>query len=256
MSNPVIEEIYTSGLVRGTSGKAPRAVSESGMPREEGEAIARLVKQESAKSTLEVGFAVGLSAMFICDALKDDPEHRHVTIDPFQNEGYDGLGLENVTAAGFRDRITFYEESSHLALPRLESEGLRLDVAFIDGSHLFDYTLLEFFYIDRMLRPGGLVIFDDTWMPAVAKAVRFAVTNRGYTDESRGLPATGMHRVARRARRLARGLARLPAALGFAFGGERHEVDGSELPWPREHGLAVLRKHADDDRHWTHFESF
>jgi len=256
MSNPVIEDIYTSGLVRGTSGKAPRPVSESGMPREEGEMLARLVTQESAKSTLEVGFAVGLSAMFICEALKDDPEHRHVTIDPFQNEDYDGLGLENVAAAGFSDRITFHEESSHVALPRLEGEGLRLDVAFIDGSHLFDYTLIEFFYIDRMLRLGGLVIFDDTWMPGVSKAVRFAVTNRGYTDESRALPATGRPRATRRARRLARGVARLPAAARFAFGDERHETDGSELPWPREHGLAVLRKQRDDDRHWTHYESF
>ena len=69
---------------------------------------------------------------------------------------------------------------SETALPRLGAEGLELDFALVDGLHLFDHTLVDFFYADRMLRDGGLVVFHDTWMPAVAQAVAYVEANRAY----------------------------------------------------------------------------
>jgi predicted O-methyltransferase YrrM len=252
----VLEEIYATGLVVGAHGQRARPLSDGGIGREQGQLLYDLVRQEEPRVTLEVGFALGLSALFICQGLRDAGGSRHIVIDPHQTSGFDRLGLDNIAAAGFTGLLDFYEESSHRVLPRLEAAGLNVDLAFIDGSHLFDLTLLEFFYIDRMLRPEGLIILDDISLPAVAKVVRFAVTNRSYVEES-AAPDTGRLRaVGRRVRRLGHGLAALPAAVAFASGSERRETLPRELPRRRRRGLGVLRKQHDDDRHWLSFRPF
>jgi len=33
-----------------------------------------------------------------------------------------------------------------------------VDFAFIDGNHVFEYVLVDFFLIDKLLRPGGAII--------------------------------------------------------------------------------------------------
>ena len=35
------------------------------------------------------------------------------------------------------------------------------DFIFIDGWHTFDYTLVDMFYADRLLRIGGYLLIDD-----------------------------------------------------------------------------------------------
>jgi len=66
------------------------------------------------------------------------------------------------------------------ALPRLCAEGERFDFVFIDGRHLFDCVLVDFFYVDRLLEVGGYVALDDLWMPAVRKVKSFILRNRSY----------------------------------------------------------------------------
>jgi hypothetical protein len=54
------------------------------------------------------------------------------------------------------------------------------DFAFVDGRHHFDYVLVDFFYIDKLLRVGGYAVFDDLWLPQVRKVVSFVLRNRDY----------------------------------------------------------------------------
>ena len=68
------------------------------------------------------------------------------------------IGVRNVERAGFTERHTLVESFDYVALPKLLQEGARFDFAFIDGMHLFDYTLLDFFFVDVMLDVGGWVI--------------------------------------------------------------------------------------------------
>jgi len=69
---------------------------------------------------------------------------------------------------------------SHQALPRLEAAGLEIDFAFVDGAHWFDYVMVDFFCLDRMLKVGGVIVFDDANWPSVRKACRYVVANRAY----------------------------------------------------------------------------
>jgi predicted O-methyltransferase YrrM len=72
----------------------------------------------------------------------------------------------NLRRAGFEDLITFYPEPSYRCLPRLEASQETFDFAFVDGMHTFDYVFTDFFYIDKMLPVGGVIVFDDVYYPS------------------------------------------------------------------------------------------
>jgi hypothetical protein len=83
----------------------------------------------------------------------------------------------NLEKAGLRALVEWVPEKSHAALPRLLAEGRRFQLIFIDGMHLYDYTLVDLFYADLLLEPGGAIVIDDLRLPAVAEVLRYAVTN-------------------------------------------------------------------------------
>jgi predicted O-methyltransferase YrrM len=142
--------------------------------------------------SVEVGLGYGISSLFICEALSQVQAERHIVIDPYQFPGWGGIGLKNLKEAGYEGLVDFREVSSHLALPHLEAEGMKIDFAFVDGWHTFDYALVDFFYIDRLLRIGGLIVFDDALYPSIRKVCRYIATNRAYTviDDGARRPET------------------------------------------------------------------
>jgi predicted O-methyltransferase YrrM len=176
--NPVLEDILQSRLVRSSTGAVRELSGE--VSYEEGLWLQNLIEECEAVKTLEIGLWFGVSALFICEAIANKPGARHIVMDPNQFRDCANIGLDNMKAAGYADILEFYDRSSHIVLPKLEEKGTEIDFAFLDGSHLFDYTLLEFFYIDRMLKVGGIIAFDDFNMPGVQRVCRFVSTNRSY----------------------------------------------------------------------------
>jgi predicted O-methyltransferase YrrM len=172
----LLERIYATGTVEDAEG-APHPAFPESLPRVHAEEIQRLVRELGARSTLETGMAYGISTVAIASA---HAEGRHVAIDPNQRSAFRGIGLLNAERAGVAGRVRLIEERSDAALPRLVADGLSLDLALIDGMHLFDYTLVDFFHVDRMLRVGGAVVLHDTWMPAVRQAAAYVLANRAY----------------------------------------------------------------------------
>ena len=61
---------------------------------------------------------------------------------------------------------------------------------FRDGGHHFENALCDILYMQRLVRPGGLVIVDDAWMPAIRAAAAYFESNLGLTrEEHADLPA-------------------------------------------------------------------
>lgn len=176
--NPVLAEILRTEQVTSVSGE--RLPLRNHITPEEGRFLQELIWETGATQTLEVGLAYGISAMFVCDALRQSTGAHHILIDPHQNARWQGIGLKNLREAGYGAMIEFHERPSHQALPPLELRGVRVDFAFIDGWHTFDHTLVDFFFVDRMLRVGGVVAIDDAQEASVRKACRYIVTNRSY----------------------------------------------------------------------------
>jgi predicted O-methyltransferase YrrM len=182
--NSVLEKILSSKTV--TDDKGEKYSLEVNIPTYEGRFLQDVVKRIRPRVSLEIGLAYGVSTLYICDAMAEVGGQKHIVCDPDQfgamGEGFHGVGLKNVRDAGYDGLVDFHPVSSHVLLPQLEQQGVRVQFAFIDGWHTFDYTFVEFFYIDRILDVGGAIAFDDTlFYPAIRKVLRYALTHRKYS---------------------------------------------------------------------------
>jgi len=139
-----------------------------------------LVVERRPKFAVEVGLATGYSTLSILQGLADKKSGKLLSIDPFQISDFKGAGLMNVRRAGLDDFHLWWERMSHYSLPVLAESGAKVDFAFIDGNHLFDYTLTEFYYLDRILRRDGCIAFHDYRYPAVRSCLNFIEANFHY----------------------------------------------------------------------------
>jgi predicted O-methyltransferase YrrM len=164
-----------------TPDRGERLKVHSSVSPEKGKFLKDLVIEQNARTTLETGCCYGISGLWICEGLREVQGERHIVIDPFQTQRHRGVGIANLHRAGYGDLVEFHELPAHLALPELEKRGQVLDFAFIDGWHTFDYALVDFFFIDHMLRVGGIVALDDVNMVPLKKLTRYLLTNRNYS---------------------------------------------------------------------------
>lgn len=240
-AEPAVMALHRSGLVTDAEGTAypirPTSILES-----EGRAIHDFIVQRGYAHSLETGMAYGVSTLWLADAVARVDGGHHIAIDPRQVRGYHNIGRLNVERAGLDDVVETYVELSEYRLPKLAGAKTKLDFAFIDGRHLFDSALVDFFYVDRMLRVGGAVALHDLWMPSLRKLAGFIQQNRSYrlvevdSVSELGLPVR-LYKAAKRLR---------TTTLGRDRSGFR----------ARAENLCVLEKVAKDDRHHEHFEPF
>jgi predicted O-methyltransferase YrrM len=200
--NDVIERIRESGYVADAEGGTYEAKA-SAVTFEAGALLYDFIRAVKPARTLEIGMAYGISTLFICQAHRDNGSGSHTVIDPFEETVFKSIGLLNLERANLRDLVRFHPNPSDEALPRLFARNERFDFAFIDGNHRFDYVLVDFFYVDKLLAVGGHVAFDDIWMPGVRKAASFVSTNKPYrlvrpTSARRTAASTRMLRIGRR----------------------------------------------------------
>jgi predicted O-methyltransferase YrrM len=181
-----VERAYRDGSVPDAEGE-PVALAPHSVEPEVGAALRDLAIAEQAERTLEVGLALGMSALFLCQAVMRR-DGRHVAIDPFQEKSWKGAGLRTLRDAGVEDCVEVIEEESQLALPRLVSDGRQFDLAFVDGDHRFEGVFLDLYYMTRLVKPSGLVVVDDMWMPAVRTAVSYVEKNLAATLDADALP--------------------------------------------------------------------
>ncbi len=177
----LLEQIYETGEVEDEQG-ARHPARPTSISRDEALALARCARDHRASRTLEVGMAYGLSTL----ALAGAHVGAHVAIDPFQRTDWRSIGMLNVARSGLEGRVRLIERRSDEALADLAARGERFDLAFIDGLHLFDATLVDFHFVDRLLDVGGRVALHDLWMPSVRAAVDFIAANRAYEATREG----------------------------------------------------------------------
>jgi predicted O-methyltransferase YrrM len=181
-----VDEAFARGALTTADGTMTRLAPHS-IERRQGEALRDLAIAEAAERTVEVGLALGVSALFLCQAVLRRGG-RHVAIDPFQRESWQGAGLRTLREAGVADVVEVIQEESQLALPRLVTEGREFDFAFVDGDHRFEGVFLDLYFMTRLVRGGGLVVVDDMWMPSVRTAVAYVERNLGAALERDALP--------------------------------------------------------------------
>src|SRR5262245_51125989 len=112
--NSVLEALLTTGYAKSADGTLVKLHSHIDRPK--GDLLQSLIHMFRPARTLEVGLAFGISSLYICEAIQDSHQARHVIIDPAQmsDQYWKGLGLENLRSAGYGDMIEFMELPSHL----------------------------------------------------------------------------------------------------------------------------------------------
>jgi len=238
--NEIIERIFSTGCVEDAEGKSHKNIPSS-VTLEAGTLLYDLVRTLKPDKTLETGMAYGISTLFICQAHRDNGTGEHTAIDPFQEKTFRSIGLANLERADLKKVLRFYQAPSDEVLPQLYAQHERLDFAFIDGNHCFDYALVDFFYIDKLLNIGGHIAFDDLWIPSVRKVVSFVLKNTPYKlirpSSKRNTPTS------RRILRIGQRIVQNPLGRDWAL---------KFVP----QNVAVLKKMAADRQGWSHHRAF
>lgn len=193
MVNPVLERLYRDREVVHRNGRR-KPLFPPGVNARRGQYLFDLVRQVKPEITLEVGFAYGISTLFICEALRQNGRGRHIVIDPLEHSAFEGLGLTHLREAGLDGLVTFHEEPGEYCLPRLVQEGLQVDLAFDDSGHLFDHVVAETLFLSRLVKTGGLLLFDDVNLPGVGRAVAFFEANRPDFEDATAGASRGLVR--------------------------------------------------------------
>lgn len=184
--NPMIREIFDKQQVVDEAGNTHPL--HSAIVLEYAQALYGAVLAHRPGVVVEIGMAYGISTLAILTGLREIGTHgRLISIDPRQTSVFKGIGVRNVRCSGMSDRHELIESFDYVALPRLLERGETIQFAYIDGWHTFDYCLLDFFYLDKLLEPGGIVGFNDAGWRSVHKVLGFVQTHRKYMEIDVGL---------------------------------------------------------------------
>lgn len=141
--------------------------------------LQKIIHTNKFSSSLEIGFAFGISALAITEAVVKN-SGSHILMDKFEYSDWQGIGMELIQKANYTSAVSFFEAYSYEVLPKLLAEGKQIDFAYIDSTKQFDWLLVDFFYIDKMLTSGGVLVFDDVNFPGIRKLLRLIAQFPNY----------------------------------------------------------------------------
>ena len=135
-----------------------------------------LLKFTKPKSILEVGTAIGFSALLMSEYA---PEDCHITtIEKYEKRI--PIAKENFRKAGREDRITLLEGDATEILRELEGT---YDVIFMDAAKgQYIHFMPE---VMRLLAPGGILVSDNVLQDGDIFESRYGIKRRNHTIHNR-----------------------------------------------------------------------
>ncbi len=174
----IFRDFYQQDNLVGASGQLHGLGSGSGSTLNNLLIINSLFHDRIPLRTLEIGFCHGVSGLLLLSLHElYDKGGTHHAIDPFQSTAWDSVGKLQVNHWNLDNRFTLYEDFSCHVLSKLCLEKKKYDLIYIDGSHLFEDVFVDLYYSLRLLEDGGVVLFDDSTDPHVAKVLTFIESN-------------------------------------------------------------------------------
>jgi predicted O-methyltransferase YrrM len=176
----LLAEVYKTGVMYKVN-DVPVVLDNTSLGLIEGRILWHICRRLRPQVVIETGFGRGESAAFFLAALSSW-KGRLISIDPAFKDWAQDIGTTYLDKLGLKGGHTLIEEPSELALAKIISESLvaNLKFSYIDGSHHFDGTLIDFMYLDRLTEPGGIIAIDDAHAPAVRTVASFVAHNLPY----------------------------------------------------------------------------
>jgi predicted O-methyltransferase YrrM len=127
--------------------------------------ISTLILENQLCNILELGFCNGVSTCYFAGMLDTLGRGKVTTID-LESARDEKPGIESLlNDLGLKKYVTiFYEPTSYtwrLMLMLEEQPKPQFDFCYIDGAHNWFTDGFAFFLVDKLLRPGGWIVFDD-----------------------------------------------------------------------------------------------
>ena len=138
--------------------------------------IKLLLKMNSPQKILEVGAAVGYSAIFMAENMPKDCHITTIEMDENRAES----ARENIKRAGREEDITLLEGDAAIILPKLEGE---YDYIFLDAAKGQYKVFWE--SIVKLCRPGGLIVTDNVLQEGTIVESRYMILQRDRTIHAR-----------------------------------------------------------------------
>ena len=212
--NDVLRRMFDTYTV--LDGQQQPLTMKSNISADNANRLYQAVKTYKPRLVLEIGLAYGISALAILTALKEIGEGgKLISIDPYQQESWQNIGLLNIERAGLAGSHEFTSEPDYFALPRMFGEDMHFEMAYIDGWHIFDYVMMNFFYVDKMLSVGGIAAFNDASHVGVKQTIQFMQLYRRYDEVKIALPQSDGAQVSGQMADFQKRLARMKASGGY-----------------------------------------
>lgn len=190
-----LEDYFASPVKRGDDGRMYQ-LQRTSPTLVEAATLSQLINTTRARNPLEIGLALGASAVAIAEALQvNDPSSRHVVLDPFEAD-FGNVGLRELDRLGLGDTVEFHAEHSEDFLQTCIRANRFFDFIFNDGAHSIGDKVTNTFYADRCLAAGGIMAFHDAFLPSTVASVRYLVQERSY-EIIRLVPDSQLSRLAR-----------------------------------------------------------
>lgn len=152
------------------------------MGKNQGKILYDFIGKEKIKNILELGFFHGTSTCYMAAALSQNGGGKITSIDQLSAKKLvpNIFDLMNKTKFNRIINPIFAEKSYTWELMKIiEANTFNgrcreiFDFCFIDGAHLWEPDGLAFFLIEKVLKPGGWILFDDlNWTLSKSPALR------------------------------------------------------------------------------------
>lgn len=151
------------------------------------------VTQHRPQNVLELGFAYGASTLYLAAALDEIGSGHIDTVDLI--DGHHGYRLEELSSElKLQHLLSIHREASSYTwylkkkIEERTTDGVcepLYDLCFIDGPKDWTNDGAAFFMVDKLLKPGGWIIFDDYgWSYRQQEATSGSKYERGYVFET------------------------------------------------------------------------
>jgi predicted O-methyltransferase YrrM len=163
------------------------------MSYEQATTITGLILDNRFQRILELGFHHGVSTCYMAGALQELGGGHITTIDlvnardtkPGVEELLGRLGLQSYVTAHFEPTSYTWRLMQMLD----ESPAPRFDFCYLDGAHDWFSDGFAFFLVDRLLEPGGLIVFDDLdWTYDISPSLKDTERVRRMPADERRTP--------------------------------------------------------------------
>lgn len=172
-----IHSLYKKFMKEGYSGKFNLKNLTSEVKPSVGYYLYSLVKENRFNKILQIGIRNGIDALYLNQGLVENNKIKDKHLDIILIE----KGWEKNTEKTLKELnspyITLYKQESYLQLPELVEEEKMYNMILIKGYHLFDSALIDFFYADKLLNIGGIVVLFDKKFESSEKLAKYIQTN-------------------------------------------------------------------------------